>query len=185
MQGLGAFSRHVRFCVAVRKRHVLIWMLFANPLTSTRYLEVSEPLRSLYSRHSPMPPIRRILLVAMAMLAAWTVAASTLGRPPWYEGFEGPEPTWRDLGGDARYQIVDHRRVQGEAHTGDGCERLTIAAGQGTYVHVGHSVGRPSVIDDLLLTVGVKSDRPGIQFLARVVLPRTADPRTGQPAVTL
>jgi len=48
-----------------------------------------------------------------------------------------------------------------------------------------HDVGRPRVIDELLLTVWLKSDRSGLQLAARVVLPRTADPRTGRSLSTV
>ena len=60
----------------------------------------------------------------------------------WYEGFEGPEVSWRPAGSNGRYQIDFHRRVPGEAHTGDGCERLRIAAGEGTYVYFSHDIGQ-------------------------------------------
>ena len=62
---------------------------------------------------------------------------------------------------------------------------MTVSGNQGTYVHLGHDVSRFRVIDELLATVWVKSDRPGLQILGRVVLPRTEDPRSGRPVSTL
>jgi hypothetical protein len=126
-----------------------------------------------------------VLIVVAGILAALLGPASTHGQTAWYEGFEGPQPTWHDAGGDARYQIQEHRRLQGQAHTGEGCERLTVAGTQGTYAYLSHEVGRPRVIDELMPTVWIKSDRPGLQILARLVLPRTADPRSGRPVSTL
>ena len=41
------------------------------------------------------------------------------------------------------------------------------------------------MIDELAPSVWIKSDRPGLQLAARIVLPRTADPRTGRPVTTI
>lgn len=103
----------------------------------------------------------------------------------WYEGFEGPETSWRPAGANGRYQAESHGRVQGEARTGDGCERLRIAASEGSYVYFSHEIGRVRVIDELVPSIQVRADRPGIQLLVRVVLPRTQDPRTGRPVAAL
>lgn len=120
------------------------------------------------------------------MLATLAVAAGPAREDtPWYEGFEGPETSWRAAGGDAPVQVLAHRRVRGEAATGEGCEQVAITASGGTYVYFGHDVGRPRVIDELLPTVRVKSDRGGIQILAQIVLPRARDPRSGRPITTL
>jgi hypothetical protein len=126
-----------------------------------------------------------MLIAAAAMLAALAGPVAAHGQTAWYEGFEGPQPSWRDAGGDARYRIQQHGRLQGEAHTGQGCERLTVVGNQGTCVYVSHEVGRPLVIDELMPSVWIKSDRPGLQILARVVLPRAEDPRSGRPVSTL
>ncbi len=99
---------------------------------------------------------------------------------PWYEGFEGPEVSWRSVGGNAQFTIEIHQRVRDEAHTGRGCERVRLLAGNGSEVFLAHHVGRAKVISDLLPTVWIKADRPGIQFSARVVLPKSLHPQTRQ-----
>lgn len=119
------------------------------------------------------------------------VSQSTLGglalaqQGPWYEGFEGPEKSWRSMGGNAQFAIEIHERVRDEAHTGNGCERVRIVAGNGTEVFLAHDVGRARVIPDLLPTVWVKADRPGLQFSARVVLPKSQHPQTRQKLSTV
>ncbi len=105
--------------------------------------------------------------------------------PAWHEGFEGPEPSWQDAGGDARYRVVEHRRLQGDAHAGSGCEWLRVEADGGSHVYFAHDVGRPRVIDDLVPSVWIKSDRPGVQLAARIVLPRSVDPHTGRPVTAI
>jgi hypothetical protein len=119
------------------------------------------------------------------VLALLSVATTAVGQTARYEGFEGPRTSWQEAGGHTRCHIQEHRRVRGQAHTGDGCEKLTLLVQGGTSAYVVHDVGRPQLIDDLLPTVWVKSNRPGIQLAARVILPRTTDPRTGRPLTTL
>ncbi len=102
------------------------------------------------------------------------------GTRAWHEGFETPQTSWRDIGGDARYRILKHQRLQGDAHSGKGCEWLRLEGRGGSRVYVAHDVGRPPVIDELAPSVWVKSNRPGPQLYARIVLPRTIDKRTGR-----
>ncbi len=100
---------------------------------------------------------------------------------PWYEGFEGPDTTWRLVGGNGAYQVELHQRVRGTAHTGEGSEYVRVAGASGTEVYFAHEIGHPRVIDELLPTVWVKADRPGMQLVVQVVLPRTLDPKTQIP----
>ncbi|MDY0166311.1 MAG: hypothetical protein RBS80_07190 [Thermoguttaceae bacterium] len=124
------------------------------------------------------------LLAALA--AALVVSAEPLrASTPWHEGFEGPQSSWREAGSDAQYRILRHERVHADARSGTGCEMVTIEGSMGTYVHVEHAVGRPPVIDELRPSVWIRADRAGLQIAARVVLPRTPDPRTGTPVSTL
>lgn len=128
--------------------------------------------------------VLRLILVNVVLVLLIFRGETLRAESPWYEGFEGPQTSWRPAGGDAHFQVLLHRRVGDEAFTGDGCERITISATGGTHVYFGHDVGWPRVIDELSPTVRVKSDRGGLQLLARIVLPRTKDARTGHPLVT-
>ena len=83
------------------------------------------------------------------------------------------------------YQIELHQRVTDQPHSGQRCERLSVRGNGGTSIYIAHEIGRPLVIDELLPTVWIRSDRSGLQLLAEVVLPRTQDPRTGRPVSTL
>jgi hypothetical protein len=113
------------------------------------------------------------------------MGAAPVGDAGFFEGFEGPDPSWVEAGGDAPYVVQGHRRVFGVAHSGQGCEWLQLSAGQGGHaIYIAHDIGRPWVIEDLRPSLWVKSDRPGVQFVVEVVLPRTLDRRTGRPVVT-
>ena len=123
------------------------------------------------------------------LLAGLGVQGAALGQAPqgqtaWFEGFEGPNPSWLEAGGDVRYSLQQHRRVPGLAHTGQGCEWFQLTGPSGSAIYIGHDVGRPWVIEELRPSVWVKSDRAGLQLLAEIGLPRTPDPRTGLARTT-
>lgn len=117
------------------------------------------------------------LSVGAAMTPAPTQAQITLG-----ESFDSPETSWRNEGGNVAYQVEYHRRIQQGAHSGSGCEYLQFTAGNnGTRIYFSQDMGRGRVIPELTPSIWLRADRPGLQLFARVVLPRTLDPRTGQP----
>jgi len=116
------------------------------------------------------------------MASAWIAFAQTGG---WFEGFEGPQPSWKVLGGNAQYRVEVHERIRAAAHSGEGCERLQLSGTGGSEVYLAHDAGYPQVIPELLPTLWVKADRPGIQFAAQVVLPRSLDPRSQRPLSVL
>ena len=122
-------------------------------------------------------------LLPIHFLAVFAAGNLVFGQSAWYEGFEGPEVSWREFRGDVRYKVLDHKRT-GDAHTGQGCEWFRISAEGGTALYITHEVGHPRVIEELLPTVWIKSDRPGMSISANVVLPRMIDPRTNKPLVT-
>ncbi len=106
-------------------------------------------------------------------------------QPAQFDDFEGPQVTWQTGDADVRYQTLRHQRVAGDAHSGQGSELIQIAGGAGSFVYFSHDVGSARIVAELAPRVWIKSDRPGIQLLAHVVLPHTADPRTGKPAAVL
>lgn len=101
------------------------------------------------------------------------------------EGFEAEETTWQVAAADTQYRLDVHRRTTDVFHTGGGSEHLSITAGNGSFVYIKHAAGNCRVVDELRLTLWVKADRPGLQLLARVVLPYSKDPQTGKPLSTL
>ncbi len=133
---------------------------------------------------SPHMRLQLVMIAVTGPLALLTPGLPAQGQPAFREGFEGPQASWLSGGGDARHQIVKHDRTRDAAHSGVGSERIRLVSENGTAVYVGHAFGRAPVIDELAASVWIKSDRQGMQILARVVLPRSQDPRTGQPLST-
>src|ERR1700722_8206060 len=111
------------------------------------------------------PAVAGLLLLVLGPLAA-------LAGPPLREGFETPEISGRDAGGDGNHKIVAHERTTSGAHSGQGCERVQVSGDSSTYVYLSHEIGQARVISELSASVWLKADRPGMQILLRVVLPR-------------
>lgn len=123
-------------------------------------------------------PARQLL--AFFALACWS--ADVHGQNGVRDGFDSPETTWRYVGGDVpQYRFDLHQRTSDSAHGGAGCEFIQLTAGEGTSVRIALDVGQGRVIPELKVGLWIKADRPGLQLLGRVVLPRTLDPRTHKP----
>jgi hypothetical protein len=151
------------------------------PTTSVGMAPVNEFSDHDQSKHCFMHSLVRLLMLAGVLALA--SARITCGQSAWYEGFEGMDVSWRPASGDVRYRVLEHQRIGG-AHTGEKCEWFKISADGGTTLNVAHDVGHPRVIAELLPTVWIRADRPGLWMAANVVFPRTIDPRTNKPLVT-
>ncbi|MFO7904441.1 MAG: hypothetical protein ACQESR_07435 [Planctomycetota bacterium] len=81
--------------------------------------------------------------------------------------------------------MVHHERSFQDAHSGQTSEHFKIRAGTGTYVHLTTPIRRSRIIDELTVSIWVKANRPGLRLSARAVLPRSADPLTGNALTTL
>jgi hypothetical protein len=128
----------------------------------------------------------RVVARVCALTAVLACAGVARSEPSLHEGFETPEVSWRQAGGDARYRIVAHERTTQGPHSGTGCEFVALEASPpGSFVYLSYDVGRAPVIPELTLGVWVRSNRPGLQLAARVVFPRAIDPKTRQPLWTL
>ena len=65
-------------------------------------------------------------------------------------------------------------------HSGRWSEKFYLTAHGGTFAYVTTPIEMAAVIEELSFSLWVRSDRPGMQLAARVVLPRTVDPETGK-----
>jgi len=101
------------------------------------------------------------------------------------DDFESATVSWRPGDADAQYRLESHQRITADPHSGRASELVQISAGVGTFVYFTHDLGTARIVAELSPSVWIKANRPGIQLLARVILPHTADPRTGQPTATL
>ncbi len=127
----------------------------------------------------------RFLPYMVGLLALALPSGAARGQVFMREGFEGPTPAWRVVGADTQYRVEVQQRVQDNPREGDWCEYLRVNAANGTFLHFAFDTGEARVIDELAVSLWVRANRPGPQLLARIVLPRSKDPRTGRPATVI
>jgi hypothetical protein len=102
------------------------------------------------------------------------------------DSFEAAEPVWIKGPKDAKVREIAHRMTDEHAHTGQKSEFIHVEADSGSYVHYVYDVGRAPIQEDLTASVWVRANRPGIQLLARLVLPNMRNPdRPDEPMTTL
>src|SRR5262249_41370687 len=101
-------------------------------------------------------------------------------------GFEGRDTAWAKGPSDATFRETDHRLTDETAHTGQRSEFIRVEAEGGTYIHYIYDVGRAPLSDELGMSLWLKASRPGIQLMARLVLPRERHPeRPDEPLTAL
>jgi hypothetical protein len=100
--------------------------------------------------------------------------------------FESQEPAWIKGPADVPYQEVAHRLAEDWAHTGQKSEYIRLQAEQGNHIHYTYNVGKAPLGPDLNIGVWLRANRPGMQLMARLVLPneRNGD-RLDEPLSTL
>jgi hypothetical protein len=128
--------------------------------------------------------MRFAIKIAAALLVLAPIGPAVYAQP-WQEGFEGPQPSWRDDGGDASYRIVRQQRTQSDAHSGACCEVVELETANGAHLSLSLNVGEPAVIKESSASIWVKSDHAGIQLALCVVLPRAINPQTRRPLVAI
>lgn len=114
------------------------------------------------------------LFVAFSVRTAWAVQ----------ERFESAEVSWRLAESDCSARLIQHERDFTAAHSGKGSEHFRVWSAQGTYAYLAHPVAPARIISELVPSLWVKADQPGIRLRLRVVLPRSRD-REGKTLTVL
>jgi hypothetical protein len=123
------------------------------------------------------PVVLGLKLVLVCLLpSAFCLLPSALGQQVHRNGFEGRNPSWVRASADAPFDETAHVMTDQGAHDGQRAEYLEIKGGQGTYVYYQYACGRAPISEELNASVWIKANRPGVQLLARVVLPHEPDP---------
>jgi hypothetical protein len=101
-------------------------------------------------------------------------------------GFEGREPVWIKGSADANFQETLHETTDLTARTGQRCEHLQLNADPGSFIYYLYPTQRAPLNDDLSVRVWIRSTRPGLQLLGRLVLPLEHNPKKPtEPLTTL
>jgi hypothetical protein len=101
-------------------------------------------------------------------------------------GFEGREPVWIKGPADSNFQETLHETTDLTARTGQRCEHLQLNADPGSFIYYLYPTQRAPLSEDLSVRVWVRSTRPGLQLLGRLVLPLEHNPqKPTEPLTTL
>lgn len=90
--------------------------------------------------------------------------------------FENPKPVWLKGAADVTFQEIEHTITDQGAHDGQNSEYIKLNAEQGTHIYYQYPTGKAVISTELNASIWLKSNRHGIQLLARVVLPNERDP---------
>jgi hypothetical protein len=90
--------------------------------------------------------------------------------------FETAQTQWVKGDADTAYEEQAHAMTDQGAHDFQRCEYIKVNARQGSHIHYQYTLPRAPIGDELNISLWVKSTRPGVQILARVVLPNERDP---------
>src|ERR1700752_2771682 len=116
-----------------------------------------------------MTRCRVTLALALTLLLSATAPAQQVRR----NGFESATPTWIKGRADVTYEENAHTMTDQGPHDGQRCEYIQITSPQdGTFAYYQYPVGKAPVVEELNAGLWVKANRPGVQLLARVVLPQ-------------
>lgn len=118
--------------------------------------------------------------VAMAGLAV-----PAHGQQLLQQGFEGKIPLWSPVGTAPGLKDLEHKITDELAHSGLRSELFRFQAEAGVPAQFTFEVGKAPVVNELTLGVWIKSNRPGTQLIARVVLPLERDPKQLDRPLTL
>jgi len=129
-----------------------------------------------------LPPSRCVFRGLLAVCLLLSAAPSAADHR---DSFESAEVSWQVTDADCPVRLERHQRDFRVARSGNASEHVAITAGRGTYVYLVYPIRHARVIAEWGPSLWVQADRPGMQLMARVVLPRTQDPRTGAPLTTL
>lgn len=128
--------------------------------------------------------IRHRLAILTLVLGPWSLVVP-MAWGQFRETFESPEHVWKLANADCGVRVIKQQRTFETAHEGSSSEQLRFVAGQGTHLYYTFDLGRAPIIEESNFSLWLKADKARLQLLARVVLPRSLDERTGKPITAL
>ena len=183
------FQRHTQVCASSN-------LLLASCLLSAK--TPTPRVRCSASGHCSAPlakecdPVKRHIRPLVAGILALTVggaiAVSVYSQPEQQalqHGFERGEPIWLAGPFDAAYKETKHLLTDETAHTGQKSELIQLQAEKGSFIYYTYPIGKAPVTDELTVSLWIKANRPGMQLLCRVVLPRERDPKNPEQPLTV
>ncbi len=111
---------------------------------------------------------------------------ASLAQAQFHEAFDSMTPTWKRHESDCTINESKwNQRRSNNVAARNRFESLEVQNGPGTQILVSHDVPPSFVISELVPSVRVKADQPGIRLMVRVVLPHTDSPSGDGPMTTM
>jgi hypothetical protein len=99
-------------------------------------------------------------------------------------GFESNNVSWIKGTADVDYVEAAHDMSSQGPHDGQRAEHLRVIAKQGSHIHYQLPTKKAPVTEELSIGLWIKAKRPGVQLMARVVLPNERDPASFDDLLT-
>lgn len=121
-----------------------------------------------------------LALIVSRLAAAQDQAAALV------DGFESDRTAWRVEKNDSEVRLFAHDRSRRVVREGELAEHFQFEAGPGgDGFYVSYALPRVAITDETKISLQARSDRPGAQLLARVILPADVDPETNKPSYVM
>jgi len=125
-------------------------------------------------RPTPFGPGRLVLSLLLLVAGLILVFSGKAGGQQVHRNpFEGRTTAWVRGGADAPFRENLHETTPLMAHGGQRSEHLRTSAETGSFIYYQYDTGRALISEELNASLWVKATRPGVQLLARMVLPHT------------
>jgi hypothetical protein len=128
--------------------------------------------------------LRPGLLLAPTLLLALAWLVPCLAQQIHRNAFESNRTFWIKGSADVACEEMAHAPSDQVAHEGQQSEHIQIKAGQGSSVQYYYPTAQAPISDEFSASLWLKANRPGLQLMARVVLPKEADPNSLQDRLT-
>jgi hypothetical protein len=126
----------------------------------------------------------RIANLLIFVLVGLVLVGGAYGQ--FHEKFESGQASWQRHETDCPItQASWKQRRFRNPDTSNGCENIHFTSGPGTKIYLSHKVSPAFVISELNPSVRIKATRPGVQLIARIVLPHSPSPSGEGPLTTM
>src|SRR5262249_10513805 len=116
--------------------------------------------------------MRAALMLALAFGLMLGLLGLASGQQIHRDAFEGKEPVWIKGPTDAKLREVAHLITEEHAHGGQHSEFIHVEADSGSFIYYQYDVGQAPMCDELTASLWVRGNRPGMQLIARLVMPK-------------
>lgn len=127
---------------------------------------------------SPFAVSLILLLIFSTFLSTSLYAQSENNKneQSWKFSFDQPQTVWRIETTEPNLKTLEHRYSPQEGYGKRGCEYISLQIpARANSIMLGMKVGTGRLTDDVLPTVYIKSNKTGIRFMLRIILPMTPE----------